>query len=49
MTAMGHLHPRRVGVAIHSNHFYTKALEFDHHFLAQLAAAEHHHLGAMLG
>src|SRR5690606_24446711 len=40
VAAMGDLHRRRVGVAIHRDHFDAEALQFDRHFLAQFARTE---------
>lgn len=45
MATVRHLHGRRVGVAIHGNHFNAQALQFDHHFLAQLTAATQQNAG----
>ena len=45
VAAMRHLHGRRVRVTVNGNHLDTKALQFDHHFLAQLARATQQHTG----
>ncbi|MNY08779.1 hypothetical protein D3C86_1416500 [compost metagenome] len=45
VAAVRHLHGRRVGVAVHGNHFNAQALQLDHHFLAQLATATHQYAG----
>ena len=45
VAAMGNLHGRRVGVAIHGNHFNAQALQLDHHFLAQLTTATQQNAG----
>jgi hypothetical protein len=36
MAAVRHLHRRGIGIAIHGDHLDAEALQFDHHFLAQL-------------
>jgi hypothetical protein len=43
VAAMGHLHGRRVVVAIGGNHFHAQALQLDRHFLAQLARTQKEH------
>ena len=40
MGTIRHLHGRSILIGIESDHFHTKALELDHHFLAQLTGAE---------
>ena len=45
VAAVGDLHPRGVGVAIHGDHFDAEALQFDDDFLAEFAGAEGHHPG----
>ena len=45
VAAVGDLHPRRVGIAVHGDHLDAQALQLDHHFLAELAGAERHHPG----
>ena len=46
MGAMGHLMCRRIGIAIHCDHLDPKALQADHHLLAQFSRAEQHHAGS---
>ena len=45
VAAVRDLHGRRVGVAVDGDHFDAQALQLDHHFFAQLAAAAQQYTG----
>jgi hypothetical protein len=45
VAAVRHLHGRGVGVTVHAYHLAAQALQLDHHFLAELAAAAQQHAG----
>jgi hypothetical protein len=49
MAAMGDLHGRRAGIAVHRDHFDREPLQFDRHFLAELARAEEQHAQGVVG
>ena len=49
VAAIGHLHGRRVRVAVHRNHFAAKPHQFDDDFLAEFATAKKHHPGGVRG
>ncbi len=49
MTAMRHLHRRRIRVTIDRNHFDRKPLRLDRHFLAEFARAEQHQADGGVG
>ena len=47
VAAMRDLHRRRIRVAIGGDHLHAEALQFDRHFLAQLAGAQQQHAGGV--
>ena len=49
VAAVRDLHRRCVGIAVGGDHFHAEALQFDRHFLAQLARAEQQHARGVRG